>query len=104
MFEASGDRQRLLLLFHSNRSPSSTQCQKHTIMKDQLLFYAIALLLGFIIGYVTKDITTIEKKITVNVRKQKIKGEGNQLDSDFDIDINETKERFKLFNRKKKKA
>ena len=73
-------------------------------MKDQLLFYAIALLLGFIIGYVTKDITTIEKKITVNVRKQKIKGEGNQLDSDFDIDINETKERFKLFNRKKKKA
>lgn len=66
-------------------------------------FYLIAFLLGFIIGYIVKDLLTIEKKVVVNVKKQKIKGEGNQIDTDFDIEIKEAKkERFKLFKRKNK--
>lgn len=70
---------------------------------NQLWFYLIALLVGFIIGYIVKDLLTIEKKVVVNVKKQKIKGEGNQIDTDFDIEIQEAKkERRKLFNRKKK--
>lgn len=70
---------------------------------NPIWFYLIALLIGFIIGYIVKDLLTIEKKVVVNVKKQKIKGEGNQIDTDFDIEIKEAKkERFKLFKRKNK--
>lgn len=66
-----------------------------------LWFYIIAVLVGFIIGYIVKDILTVERKIEVNVKKQKIKGDGSSIDADFDIDIQEKKKRF--FNRKKEK-
>jgi hypothetical protein len=56
----------------------------------------VCLLAGFILGYVVKDLLTVEKKTTVNVRKQKVKGEGNVFDAVIDVNVDEKKEPSKL--------
>ena len=68
---------------------------------NQIWYYLFALLVGFIIGYITKDLLTIEKKIEVNIKKQKVKGEGNSLDADIDVTVDEKKEKKRLFKKKK---
>jgi hypothetical protein len=63
---------------------------------------ALLILIGFVLGYIAKDLTTIEKQIKVNIEKQKVKGKGNTLDSDYSVKVDEKKPRRKLFNRLKK--
>ena len=71
---------------------------------EKFYLYIIVFLAGFIIGYVIKDLLTIERKTEVNVKKQKIKGTGNTLDAVIDVEVEEKKVRKKLtdiFKRRK---
>ena len=71
---------------------------------ERFYLYIIVFLAGFIIGYVIKDLLTIERKTEVNVKKQKIKGTGNTLDAVIDVEVQEKKVRKKLtdiFKRRK---
>ena len=71
---------------------------------ERFYLYIIVFLAGFIIGYVIKDLLTIERKTEVNVKKQKIKGTGNTLDAVIDVEVEEKKVRKKLtdiFKRRK---
>ena len=58
-------------------------------------FYLITaiFLSGFILGYVVKDLITIEKKVEVSINKQKVRGTGNTFSSDVDVTVDEKKER-----------
>ena len=58
------------------------------------------LIVGFIFGYIAKDIMTVEKKVEVTIGKVKQKGKGNDLDSDYDINVDEKKERRKWFKKR----
>ena len=60
------------------------------------------LIIGFALGYIAKDLLTIEKKVEVNIGKQKVRGKGNKMDTDYDVQVEEKKERRKLFGNKKK--
>ena len=60
------------------------------------------LIIGFALGYIAKDLLTIEKKVEVNIGKQKVRGKGNNMDTDYDVQVEEKKERRKLFGNKKK--
>lgn len=63
-------------------------------------WYIITGLVCFVLGYITKDLLTVEKKIEVNVKKQKVKGRGNKLDSDIDVEVEEKRESKRLFKKK----
>ena len=69
----------------------------------EIWFYVIAVLVGFIFGYITKDILTIEKKIDVTIKKQKVKGENNKLDADISVQVEEKKQRKGLFSKLKQR-
>jgi uncharacterized membrane protein YciS (DUF1049 family) len=58
-------------------------------------FYLITVIFlsGFILGYVVKDLITIEKRVEVSVNKQKVRGSGNIFKSDMDVTVDEKKER-----------
>jgi len=56
-----------------------------------LLFFT----LGVLVGYIIADLLQIENKVTLNVKKQKIKGKGNTLNSSFRLKD--------LINRRKKR-
>ena len=58
------------------------------------------LIIGFALGYIAKDLLTVEKKVEVNIGKVKQKGKGNDLDSDYDINVDEKKERRKWFKKR----
>jgi len=58
--------------------------------------YILVFLAGFIIGYIVKDLITIEKKVEVSINKQKVRGKGNTLTSDMEVQVDEKKERKKL--------
>ena len=60
--------------------------------------YILVFLAGFIIGYIVKDLITIEKKIDVSINKQKVRGKGNTLTSDMEVQVDEKKERKKLID------
>ena len=60
------------------------------------------LIIGFALGYIAKDLLTIEKKVEVNIGKQKVRGKGNKMDTDYDVQVEEKKERRKWFGNKKK--
>lgn len=69
----------------------------------EIWFYVIAVLVGFILGYITKDILTIEKKIDVTIKKQKVKGENNRLEADVSVQVEEKKQRKGLFSKLKER-
>lgn len=69
----------------------------------EIWFYVIAVLVGFILGYITKDILTIEKKIDVTIKKQKVKGENNRLEADVSVQVEEKKQRKGLFSKLKRR-
>ena len=52
----------------------------------------------FALGWILCDLATVEKKVVLNVKKQKVKGTGNTLDAVIDVDIEEKKERKGLRN------
>lgn len=58
----------------------------------------ITFLSGFALGWILCDVATIERKVEVNIKKQKIKGEGNTLEAVTDIEVQEKKQDKKLFN------
>jgi len=71
---------------------------------EKFYLYIIVFLLAYFLGYMTKDLLTIERKTVLNVKKQKVKGRGNSLDAVIDVEIEEKKERKKLtdiFKRRK---
>ena len=71
---------------------------------EKFYLYIIVFASGFIIGYILKDLLTVEKKTVINVKKQKVKGTGNSLDAVIDVEVEEKKERKKLtdiFKRRK---
>jgi len=71
---------------------------------EKFYLYIIVFASGFIIGYILKDLLTVEKKTVINVKKQKIKGTGNTLDAVIDVEVEEKKVRKKLtdiFKRRK---
>ena len=49
----------------------------------------IVFLIGFAIGYITKDQLTVEKKVEVHIKKQKVRGENNVLDAVVDVQVDE---------------
>jgi len=65
---------------------------------EKFYLYIIVFISGFIIGYILKDLLTVEKKTIVNVKKQKVKGTGNTLDAVIDVEVEEKKERKGLIN------
>jgi uncharacterized membrane protein YciS (DUF1049 family) len=68
-------------------------------MKIELII--ILFLAGFALGYILCDLLTTERKVTVNVKKQKVKGEGNVFDAVIDVDVDQKKERKSFFKRLK---
>ena len=71
---------------------------------EKFYLYIIVFASGFIIGYILKDLLTVEKKKVINVKKQKVKGTGNSLDAVIDVEVEEKKVRKKLtdiFKRRK---
>ena len=71
---------------------------------EKFYLYIIVFASGFIIGYILKDLLTVEKKTVINVKKQKVKGTGNTLDAVIDVEVKEKKVRKKLtdiFKRRK---
>ena len=65
-------------------------------MKIELII--IVFLAGMFIGYIIKDSLTTERKVVVNVKKQKVKGENNVFDAVVDVQIDEKKERKGIVN------
>jgi uncharacterized membrane protein YciS (DUF1049 family) len=65
--------------------------------------YILVFLAGFIIGYIVKDLITIEKKVEVSINKQKVRGKGNTLTSDMDVTVDEKKQRKGLFSKLKER-
>lgn len=72
---------------------------------NAIAWYLLVFVVGFSVGYFVKDQLTVEKKIEVEVKKQVVKGKGNKLNADFDVNVNEVakpKRRLFNFNRNKK--
>ena len=65
-------------------------------MKIELII--IVFLAGFALGYILCDLLTTERKVVVNVKKQKVKGENNVFDAVVDVQIDEKKERKGIVN------
>jgi uncharacterized membrane protein YciS (DUF1049 family) len=59
----------------------------------------ISFLAGFALGYILCDLLTTERKVTVNIKKQKVKGENNTLEAVTDIEVDQKKERKGFFKR-----
>lgn len=64
---------------------------------NTLTVIIISFLSGFVIGYITKDLLTIEKQVQVNIKKQKVKGENNVLDAVVDVEVQEEEKNKGLF-------
>ena len=67
-----------------------------TDMKIELII--LIYLLGCLSGYILKDVLTTERKVTVNIKKQKVKGENNTLEAVTDIEVDEVDKRKGLFS------
>ena len=68
---------------------------------EKYWIYIVVGLVCFLLGYITKDLITIEKKVEITIEKQKVKGKGNILDADLDIKVEEKKkDRWHLFKKK----
>ena len=65
-------------------------------------YIVILMLVAFIGGYITKDMLTVEKKIEVTIKNPKVRGRGNTMTIDADVEVEEKKERRKLFGKRKK--
>jgi hypothetical protein len=72
------------------------------------IWLIVALLIGYIGGYISKDQLTDEYKSEIDIRKIKVKGEGSRMDLDLDqlMEIKHTRLTWKQRRdaRKKKKS
>ena len=60
----------------------------------------ILLLISFLLGYITKDLLTIEKKIEITIKDLKVKGRGNTMNLDQQIDVEEQRTKKRWFKKK----
>jgi|AntRauMFilla1563_2_1112583.scaffolds.fasta_scaffold20108_1 uncharacterized membrane protein YciS (DUF1049 family) len=58
---------------------------------EKLHLIIIIFLAGFIIGYIVKDLLTVERKSVIHIKKQKIKGDGNEMEAVVDVAMEEEK-------------
>jgi hypothetical protein len=60
------------------------------------------IIIGFAVGYIVKDLITVEKKIDISIGKQKVRGKDNVMDNDYDVNVDQKKQRKRLFKRNKR--
>lgn len=69
--------------------PQIQQLNTTSTIMSTFASHLIVFLIGFAIGYITKDQLTVEKKVEVHIKKQKVRGENNVLDAVVDVQVDE---------------
>lgn len=67
-----------------------------------LSYLVVGLICGWA-GYILKDRLTIEKEVTVNIRRIKNKGDASSIDLTQDIDVTTEEQKVGWFERLKRK-
>jgi len=64
------------------------------------MWYIVIALVAYILGYITKDMLTVEKKVEITFHKPKVRGRGTQMIINAEAAVEEKKIRKRLFKKR----